>query len=81
MKQSFASLAVGSSMWHGSHTYVGQQFDNNLMAVIGFLAHQFSVSGLKYSPELTDLNTTARNATALETAADVTAMFYTKTVP
>jgi hypothetical protein len=39
IKRSFSALAVGSAMWHGSHTYVGYSFDNNLMAVIGYLAH------------------------------------------
>lgn len=40
LKRSFATLAMGSAMWHGSHTYVGYSFDNNMIAVISYLAHQ-----------------------------------------
>lgn len=38
-KQSFATLAMGSAFWHGSHTYDGYSFDNNMIAVISYLAH------------------------------------------
>jgi hypothetical protein len=38
-KRAFATLAMGSAMWHGSHTYVGYSFDNNMIAVISYLAH------------------------------------------
>jgi len=46
LKRSFATLAMGSAMWHGSHTYVGYSFDNNMIAVISYLAHQAAVSSL-----------------------------------
>jgi hypothetical protein len=39
LKRSFATLAMGSAMWHGSHTYAGYSFDNNMIAVISYLAH------------------------------------------
>ena len=45
-KRSFATLAMGSAFWHGSHTYVGHSFDNNMIAVIAYLAHQTSVAEL-----------------------------------
>jgi hypothetical protein len=32
-------MAAGSAFWHGSHTYVGYSFDNNMISVIGYLAH------------------------------------------
>jgi hypothetical protein len=76
MKRSFSALAIGSAMWHGSHTYVGYSFDNNLMAVIGYLAHQASVSGLKSSsPIIHELSTTPRSQSAAKTSEDVTLMF------
>ena len=46
MKRSFATLAVGSSFLHGSHTFVGYSFDRNMIAMIAYLAHQMSVSSL-----------------------------------
>jgi hypothetical protein len=39
-KRSFATLAMGSSMWHGSHTFVGYSFDNNMIALIAYLGYQ-----------------------------------------
>jgi hypothetical protein len=45
-KRGFATLAMGSSMWHASHTYVGYSFDNNMIAVISYLAHQSSIQSL-----------------------------------
>ena len=39
LKRAFNTHAMGSAMWHGSHTYVGYSFDNNIIAVIAYLAH------------------------------------------
>ena len=46
LKKSFATLAMGSAFWHGSHTYDGYSFDNNMIAVISYVVHQASVSNL-----------------------------------
>lgn len=76
IKRSFSALAVGSAMWHGSHTFVGYSFDNNLMAVIGYLAHQASVSGLSTTSSIVhELSDTARSKTAAQTSQEVTLMF------
>jgi len=37
-KRSFATLGMGSTFWHGSHTFAGMVFDNNMIAVISYLA-------------------------------------------
>merc|ERR1712107_13930 len=44
--QGFATLAMGSSFWHGSHTYLGNVADNRFIDVISFVAHQASVRNL-----------------------------------
>lgn len=80
IKKSFATLAMGSAFWHGSHTYDGYAFDNDMIAIISYLAHQASVSSLKYSPVLTDLSTTKRSKTGLEVSEDLVEMFYSKPV-
>jgi len=36
-KRSFATLSMGSTFWHGSHTFAGEVFDNNMIAVIAYL--------------------------------------------
>ena len=46
IKRSFATLAMGSAFFHGSHTSVGMDFDNSMIAYIAFMAHQYSISGL-----------------------------------
>lgn len=68
---------MGSSFWHGSHTYVGQEFDNNMIAIIAFQAHQLSLSGLRNaSTMLMDLQAEPRSKSAKQTALEVTEMFY-----
>jgi hypothetical protein len=59
--QSFAALAMGSSFWHGSHTYLGNVCDTHLISVLSFLLHQSTVANLpSTSPILHSLNKTAR---------------------
>jgi len=54
-------------MWHGSHTYVGYSFDNNMIAVISYLAHQASVSNLPgNSTVLKQLSLTPRSMDGVE---------------
>jgi len=43
IKRGFITLGFGSAMWHGSHTFVGFSFDNKLMSILAYLAHQGSV--------------------------------------
>jgi hypothetical protein len=63
-------------MWHGSHTFVGYSFDNNMIAVISYLAHQASVSGLSSnSTILKELSATPRNMTGVEVSTQLTNLF------
>ena len=39
-KRSFATLAAGSAMMHGSHTDLGGGYDNYLIAVISYVAYR-----------------------------------------
>jgi len=39
IKRMFSALTLGSAAMHGSHTYVGVQFDLNLIAFIAFQSH------------------------------------------
>lgn len=71
---------MGSAFWHGSHTYDGYSFDNNMIAVISYLAHQASVSYLPSSPILTELSETPRSRTGMQVAEDLVTMFYQKPV-
>jgi len=80
LKRSFATLAMGSAFWHGSHTYDGYSFDNNMIAVIAYLAHQASVSYFAFSPILTELSETKRTKTGIDVAEDLVKMFYEKPV-
>jgi hypothetical protein len=40
MCSGFASLAMGSSFWHGSHTILGNLADNRFIDVLAFTVHQ-----------------------------------------
>jgi len=62
-------------MWHGSHTYVGYAFDNRLMAVLAYLAHQGSVQNLpNKSSILQEISETPRNGTGISVAHDLVQM-------
>ena len=39
LKRAFASLTIGSAMFHGSFTYVGGSFDVHMIAIVAYLAH------------------------------------------
>jgi hypothetical protein len=80
LKNAFATLSMGSAMWHGSHTYVGYSFDNNMISVIAYLAHQDSVAHITDGPRVTDLDTKKRATTSQEIAYSLTDMFL-KPVP
>jgi hypothetical protein len=39
LKRSYSTHALVSSMWHGSHTYVGYTADDNMIGVIAYLSY------------------------------------------
>jgi hypothetical protein len=60
---------MGSAFWHGSHTYVGHSFDNNMIAVIAYLAHQTSVASLPTNPTVIhQVSLTPRSVDGIEVA-------------
>lgn len=75
IKKAFATLAMGSAFWHGSHTYDGYSFDNNMIAVISYVAHQYSVASLPKSSILTELSATPRSKSAIAVTDDLVNMF------
>jgi hypothetical protein len=82
IKRGFTTRAMGSAMWHGSHTYVGYSFDNNMIAVISYLAHQAAVSNLpSNSSVLHQLSMTPRSKDGVEVSEDLVKMFSEKSVP
>jgi len=69
-KRGFLILTMGSAMWHGSHTYLGYQFDNTMIAVIAYTGYQGMISTLDTNnPILRDLSDTPRNQTGIEVSA------------
>lgn len=77
-KRSFATLAMGSAMWHGSHTFVGYSFDNNMIALISYLGYQSSVSSIAGdSSVIRDISPTPRKKTGIQVSTDLTQMFGT----
>ena len=71
---------MGSAFWHGSHTYSGYSFDNNMIGVIAYIAHQASVSHFPQSTILSELSETPRKRTGIEIAEDLVKMTYEKKV-
>ena len=66
---------MGSAFWHGSHTYDGYSFDNNMIAVISYVAHQASVAALPKSSILHELSATPRSKSAIAVTDDLVDMF------
>ena len=60
--QSFSLMAYGSSLMHGSHTYLGNTLDTRSIAIMSYITHQASVENLRVlggaSVVVTDLNST-----------------------
>ena len=67
---------MGSAFWHGSHTYAGMVFDNNMIAVISYLAMESITEHMPGdSYILKHLSETPRNQTSYEVVEGLTKMF------
>ena len=72
-KREFATLAMGSAMYHASHTNLGNLFDNSVIGLISYLAYQAIVANLPGdNPILRDLSETPRQHTGIEVSANLT---------
>jgi hypothetical protein len=67
---------MGSHFWHGSHTYAGMAFDNDMIAVISYLAMESITEHLPGdSLILKHMSETKRNHTSYEVVDSITNMF------
>ena len=72
---------MGSAFWHGSHSYVGYSFDNNMIAVLAALLHDASVSPLKSnSTILKHLSRTKNSEKPIDVTKDIIKMFSEKDI-
>jgi hypothetical protein len=82
----FAALGAGSAMWQGSHTYLGNQADNQLTSVVAFLIHHAIVGGLAETgghldiDHLINLQAQPRLRTVVQTASDITSIFTSQDI-
>jgi hypothetical protein len=61
LKRSFAALATGSAMMHGTHTHVGGNFDTHMISIIAYQAHQNTIKRIpNKSSVLEELSDTPR---------------------
>jgi len=82
IKRGFITLGFGSSMWHGSHTYVGFAFDNRLMSILAYLAHTGSVQNLPTnSTVIKELSLTPRQGNSRTVTTDLVKMLETHSPP
>lgn len=71
IKRGFYILSMGSSFWHASHTYLGYQFDNNMIALISYISYQGMVSpiindGQVLNTQIRDISPLPRKKTGVE---------------
>jgi hypothetical protein len=72
-KRGFTTLAMGSAMWHASHTALGIDFDKTLIGMISYIGYQAIVANLPGdSSILRDLSDTPRQHTGVEVSANLT---------
>lgn len=72
-KRGFVTLAMGSAMWHGSHTALGIDFDKTIIGMISYIGYQAIVANLPGdSPVLRGLSVTPRQHTGIEVSANLT---------
>lgn len=82
VKRAFAALGVGSAFMHASHTYVGHSFDNEMISVIAYQAHQIAIARIpSNSSVLVELSETPRKQTSKQIVNNITEMFYDQKVP
>lgn len=75
-KRSFATLSIGSHFWHGSHTYAGEVFDNQMISVISYLALETITEHMPgNSTVLKQLSETPRGKSSYEVVEGLTKMF------
>jgi hypothetical protein len=70
-KRAASTLAVGSAWWHGSQTYLGSVFDNEMIYIITYTCAQAAVSWSD-SPILTEWSTTRKYKHSLEIVTEIT---------
>lgn len=75
-------LAFGSAFWHGSHTRLGNVFDNLLIGVLSYISYQEAVRNLPTfsDPVVSDLSDTGRKYTGIEINDGLTNIFLTMDV-
>jgi hypothetical protein len=67
---------MGSHFWHGSHTYAGMVFDNQMIAVISYLALETVTEHMPgNSSVLKQLSETPRAKSSYEVVEGLTKMF------
>eukprot|EP00092_Neocalanus_flemingeri_P005587 GFUD01006019.1.p1 GENE.GFUD01006019.1~~GFUD01006019.1.p1 ORF type:complete len:991 (+),score=124.96 GFUD01006019.1:438-2975(+) len=80
--QSSAALGLASSFFHGSHTKLGQYFDNFMIKIIACILHQAYMQVLGVPPEtfsvLTHLTSTRSRMTGVNMAQSITDMLKTE---
>ena len=73
LKRGFATLATGSAFWHGSMTYVGKRFDNDLIALIAYYGHQMMTANLNTnSTVIHELSETPRVQNSFDIMTNIT---------
>lgn len=66
-------LAMGSSFWHGSHSYVGYLFDNKMIDLIINLMYSEAVQNMESDdPWLKNLSATPRTMNAFDLTEKLT---------
>jgi len=67
LKRGFYILSMGSAFWHGSHTYLGYQFDNTMIAMIAFTGYQGMVAPITNgNTYIRDISPVPRNHTGIQ---------------
>ncbi|XP_023321882.1 uncharacterized protein LOC111696503 [Eurytemora carolleeae] len=79
--QGFATLTMGSSFWHGSHTYLGNVADNRFIDIVSYVAHQAMVDNLPTESSIVkELSLTSRSGSAVQATQGLTELFITTPV-
>ena len=82
LAETFSHLAMGSAFWHGSHTTLGNVFDNRVIEILAWISYQGYIGNLPNydNPVVKDLQDEARPYTAIQISDQLTDMFLNKPV-
>ena len=79
MKRIISHIAMGSTLMHGGHNYLGREMDGKTICILAYLLHSALIDALGITnPKILDLSKEPRGITALQISQKLNALYATE---